>query len=293
MIRFIVTKEIEVDDSVFEFEDVGVFDHEEEAKELASTIYNEMPEYEKQYYAVSVWKASGENIDTDDWNTFEECESVDIYPAKAIEGIEESLEDSDNAEITDTAQVVYFCVSPLQDSMRLWVGNDPDKYVDRAFVGAGEDTAFALEDWFEEHGRFQEENWNDCFPQRCRKMYLDYIARQGYSEEESLEIFQYLPLTDSELLSINTSEMIKMWKEKAKIIEPYKTQHWKKRAVHGQEDLWADNIYAEQGVENTSVYRYNECMEVRENANQRRTDKTKNNKIQTQQRKRRSPGYNK
>ena len=59
MIRFIVTKEIEVDDSVFEFEDVGVFDHEEEAKELASTIYNEMPEYEKQYYAVSVWKASG------------------------------------------------------------------------------------------------------------------------------------------------------------------------------------------------------------------------------------------
>ena len=91
MIRFIVTKEIEVDDSVFEIEDVGVFDHEEEAKELASTIYNEMPEYEKQYYAVSVWKASGENIDTDDWDTFEECETVDIYPAKAIEGIEESL----------------------------------------------------------------------------------------------------------------------------------------------------------------------------------------------------------
>ena len=110
MIRFIVTKEIEVDDSVFEFEDVGVFDHEEEAKELASTIYNEMPEYEKQYYAVIVWKASGENIDTDDWNTFEECESVDIYPAKAIEGIEESLEDSDNAEITDTAQIVVDAV---------------------------------------------------------------------------------------------------------------------------------------------------------------------------------------
>lgn len=27
-------------------------------------------------------------------------------------------------------------------------------------------------------------------------------------------------------------------------------------------------IHMEQGIENTSVYRYNECKEVRENANQ-------------------------
>lgn len=241
MIRFIVTKEIEVEEYFFEGEDLGVFEREEEAKQLAATIYNEMPEYEKQYYTVSVWRASGENIDTDDWGTFAECETVHMYPAKAGEGIEESFDYGSNTEIY-TDNVVHFCVSPLKDSARVWVGDDPDKYVDRVFVGAAVDMTLALEEWFEKYGHVEEENWNDCFPQRCRKMYLDYISQQGYSEEESLEIFNYLPQTDSELLSVNTTEMIKMWKEDVKLIEPYRTQDWKKKALHGQEDLWVEKI---------------------------------------------------
>ena len=73
MVKYIITKEIEVDESDFECEQIGVFDTEKEAVSMADSIHAEMNEFERYYYEIIVWKAIGDSIDTDDWETFSEC----------------------------------------------------------------------------------------------------------------------------------------------------------------------------------------------------------------------------
>ena len=73
-------------------------------------------------------------------------------------------------------------------------------------------------------------------------MYLKHITRQGYSSEEALEILSYLPQTVTDVISVNTSKMIELWKAKAPVKEPYKTPLWKKMMLQGTNDIWTKEI---------------------------------------------------
>ena len=61
---------------------------------------------------------------------------------------------------------------------------------------------------------------------------------QGYSGEEALKILRYLPQTVADLISVNISKMIELWKAKAPIVEPYRTPLWKKMILQETKDLW-------------------------------------------------------
>ena len=89
MIKYIITREIEVEESYFESEQIGVFDTEKDAICVADSIHAEMNEFERYYYEIIVWKAIGDSIDVDDWETFKECYSVKVYPAEMDEAYEE------------------------------------------------------------------------------------------------------------------------------------------------------------------------------------------------------------
>jgi hypothetical protein len=242
MVKYIITKEIEVDESDFECEQIGVFDTEKEAVSLADSIHAEMNEFERYYYEIIVWKAIGDSIDTDDWETFTECYSVAMYPAEVDEAYEEQFDSFDNNELTDPETTIHYCLSPVRDGFRLWVGEDPSKYVDGAFDGKNSCLAFGLADWYKQYGQFAERDWKECFPERNREMYLKHITLKGYSDEEALDILRYLPQTVSDEIPVNTSKMIELWKAKAPIAEPYRTPLWKKMILQGTKDLWVKKI---------------------------------------------------
>ena len=84
MIKYIITREIEVEESYFESEQIGVFDTEKDAICVADSIHAEMNEFERYYYEIIVWKAIGDSIDVDDWETFKECYSVKVYEYSAV-----------------------------------------------------------------------------------------------------------------------------------------------------------------------------------------------------------------
>ena len=129
----------------------------------------------------------------------------------------------------------HFCVLPAQDRVRVWVGSDPDRYVDRAYSRDSFDLAHALEDWFKQHGRIAEEDWREKYPERSRKMYLEHITGQGYSDKEAEEIMHYLPLTISDQISDNVTTMIELWKSKAKVVTPFRAPLWKKKCSGNKE----------------------------------------------------------
>ena len=228
MNKYIITKDVEVGVDYFEGEDVGVFDTEEEAMQKAKNYYEEMPDHEKQYYSLIVWKATGESLDANDWETFEECESIEVYEAKAIESADER-EAEDPYTFGWDQTTAHFCVLPAQDRARVWVGNDPDRYVDRAYSRDSFDLAHALEEWFKQHGRIAEEDWREKYPERSRKMYLEYIIGKGYSDKEAEEIMHYLPRTIGDQISDNVTTMIELWKSKANVVTPYRAPAWKKK----------------------------------------------------------------
>lgn len=242
MIKYIITKEIEVDEFVFDSEQMGAFDTEEEAVRLADSIHAEMTEFERCYYEIVVWKATGDSIDTDDWDTFTECYSVAVYAAGVDETSEAQFDNYDNNGLTDPETTIHYCLSPKRDGFRLWVGEDPSRYVDRACVGNDPGLAFALADWYKKYGQFIEQDWRNCFPERNREMYLKYITQQGYSGEEALKILSYLPQTVTDVISVNTSKMIELWKAKAPVVEPYRTPVWKKMILQGTNDIWPEEI---------------------------------------------------
>ncbi len=239
MIKYIITKEIEVDESEFECEQIGDYDTKEEAIRMADIIHDELTDYERYYCEIIVWKAIGDSIDTDDWDTFSECYSVVVYSAE-VDGIaEEQFDICDNSELTDPEITIHYCLLPMRDCFRLWVGKDPSRYVDREFNGENPDLAFALSDWYKQYGQFVEHDWKACFPERNREMYLEHITLQGYSEEEALSILSYLPQTITDEISVNISKMIELWKAKAPIIEPYRAPLWKKMILQGTKDLFS------------------------------------------------------
>ena len=238
MIKYIITKEIEVEESAFESEQIGVFDTEKEAVRFADNIHAEMTEFERYYYEIIVWKAIGDSIDTDDWETFTECYSVAVYAAEVDEADKKQFDNYDNNELTDPETTVRYCLSPMRDGFRLWIGDDPGRYVDRKFTEKNLGLAFALADWYKQYGQFVEQDWRECFPERNRELYLKYITRQGHSTEEALEILSYLPQTVTDVISANTSKMIELWKAKAPIVEPYRTPLWKKMILQETKDLW-------------------------------------------------------
>ena len=238
MIKYIITKEIEVEESAFESEQIGVFDTEKEAVRFADNIHAEMTEFERYYYEIIVWKAIGDSIDPDDWETFTECYSVAVYAAEVDETCEEQFDSYDNNELTDPETTVHYCQLQMRDCIRLWVGEDPNRYVDRAFTGEDLGLKFALADWYKQYGRFVEQDWKECFPERNREMYLKHITRQGYTSDEALKILNYLPQTVTDEISVNTTKMIELWKAKALIVEPYRTPLWKKMILQGTKDLW-------------------------------------------------------
>ena len=242
MIKYIITKEIEVEESVFESEQIGVFDTEKEAVLFADSIHAEMTEFERCYYEIIVWKAIGDSIDTDDWETFSECYSVAVYSAEVDEVGEEQFNNCDNNEMNDPEKTIHYCLSPMRDSFRLWVGEDPSTYVDGAFDEKNSGLAFALADWYKQYGQFVERDWKECFPERNRELYLKHITQQGYSGEEALKILRYLPQTVADLISVNTSKMIELWKAKAPIAEPYRTPLWKKMILQETKDLWTKGL---------------------------------------------------
>lgn len=168
MIKYIITKEIEVEESAFESEQIGVFDTEKEAVRFADNIHAVMTEFERYYYEIIVWKAIGDSIDTDDWETFTECYSVAVYAAEVDEADEKQFDNYDNNELADPETTVRYCLSPMRDGFRLWIGDDPGRYVDRKFTEKDLGLAFALADWYKQYGQFVEQDWRECFPERNR-----------------------------------------------------------------------------------------------------------------------------
>ncbi len=238
MIKYIITREIEVDESDFESEQIGVFDTEKEAVSMADRIHAEMTEFDRYYYEIIVWKAIGDSIDTEYWETFDECYSVKVYPAEMDEAYEEQFDNFDNNEMPDPETTIHYCLSPMRNGFRLWVGEDPNRYVDRLFVGEDLGLEFALADWYRQYGQITEQDWKECFPERNREMYLKHITLKGYSDKEALNILRYLPQTVADEISVNTLKMIELWKAKAPIVEPYRTPLWKKMILKGTKDLW-------------------------------------------------------
>ena len=242
MIKYIITKAIEVEEDYCESEQIGVFDTEKEAILFADSIHAGMTEYERYYYEVIVWKAIGDSIDTDDWETFTECYSVAVYEAEVYEGDEERFDSYNSNELTDPETTIHYCLTPMRDTFRLWVGDDQSMYVDGAFDESNSVLAFALADWFKQYGQFVERDWKECFPESNREIYLKNITQQGYSDEEALEILSYLSQTVTDEISVNTSKMIELWKAKAPVVEPYRTPSWKKMILHGTKDLWTKGL---------------------------------------------------
>jgi hypothetical protein len=161
---------------------------------------------------------------------------------KEIE-VEESAFESEQIGVFDTEkEAVRYCLSPMRDGFRLWIGDDPGRYVDRKFTEKDLGLAFALADWYKQYGQFVEQDWKLCFPERNREIYLKHITRQGYSAEEALEILSYLPQTVTDEISVNTSKMIELWKAKAPIVEPYRMPLWKKMIRQETKDLWAKGL---------------------------------------------------
>lgn len=247
MIKYIITKEIEVEESCCESEQIGTFDTEEEAIRVADIIHKEMTEFERTYYEIVVWKASGDSIDISDWETFDECESVANYPAEINKISEERSHKGDYTKLFDQVAKAHFCRAPLGDGIRLWVGEDPIRYVDRVCTGTRVDLAFALADWYRQYGQVIEVDWKECFPKTNRKRYLNRLYKQGYSHEEAQEILRYLPQAVSDILPYSISKMVELWKAKAPIVEPYRTPLWKKLILKGIDDLWAERIISPAG----------------------------------------------
>lgn len=243
MIKYVMTKQIEIDEDSYEEEVIEVLGTKEAAKQAAEKVFDEMPDHEKLFYEIVVWEVPEEWLEEkDDWGTFTCRKRVMIIPAEAKEYKDESSEEIDSDDYCDPDNIVHFCVAPLQDGVRLWIGDDPDKYVDRVLMGFPGVTGTCLEDWFKQYGLFQEESWEECFPESERKKYIQRIRSRGKSCEEALEILRYLPQTDSILAEENVSKMIELWEKKVKIIEPYRMPLWKKKVLQGDPDIWKENI---------------------------------------------------
>lgn len=242
MVKYIISKALEISECTYDSEDIGVFDTEEEAVQKAANYYVEMPEHERQYYEILVWRVSGSQLDPDDWDTVEEGETVAEFRAHTYRDEDECWSEDWSTEEYDPELTVHYCIPPEEDSVRVWIGMDSDRYVDIVCTGGAFDSARALAAWFEQYGEFLKEDWQEKFPETNRRRYFRQIAAQGYSCEEAEKILQYLPQTISVLVSDNVVKMIDLWKAKARVINPYRTPEWKKAILENREDVWTEVI---------------------------------------------------
>lgn len=139
---------------------------------------------------------------------------------------------------------VHFCVGPLGDCARVWVGNDPTKYVDCIIFGGAIGEADAIVEWYKKYGEIILEEWENYYPLTVRKQYLRLIQEQEYSEEEAEKILQYLPQTDDRLMSSCVNKMISLWEENAPISPCVETSSYKEKIAEGEEDYWQDEPYS-------------------------------------------------
>ena len=242
MIKYMVCKDVEIGSSEYKSEELGIFDDEEEAVQLAKKTYAGLSDWEREYYEILVWKFSGENLDLDDWDTIEEGETVVIYPSVATSDHEDEFKADYTTRSAFVEDTIHYCFLPTGEGLkllRLWIGEETEMFVDRECSGMNTDPLFALEDWFNKYGRIAEEDWRECFPQCIRKMYLDRIVDSGYSNEEAVEILNYLSMTLNDSIDGGVSEMIELWKAKVERVVPYRIPSWKKKVLMGQEDIWA------------------------------------------------------
>lgn len=147
-----------------------------------------------------------------------------------------------------TDYTIHYCIAPLRDGIRIWIGDDPSKYVDRHLLGIPSEVDYAIAEWFRRYGDFAEEGWEECFPETARKMYLREICEQGYSQKEAEEIMRYLPQTDSEYMFINVPEMIRLWEEKAPK-EIAAASKAKVLITEGGKNLWTEDIYSPKAIQ--------------------------------------------
>lgn len=243
MNKYVITKELEIDEDCREMDVVGVFDTKEVAKQTAEKMFEEMPEHEKQFYEILVWEVPEDSLEEkDDEIIFTSGTCEIFFPEEAGRCNDESLELLDSDKYCDPDNIVHYCVSPFKDGIRLWIGCDSDKYVDRVLMGVPGETEKCLEDWFKEYGKFEEESWEECFPKKNREIYIRSIKSKGKTYEEALEILRYLPQTCSIIIEENVLKMIELWENGARIIEPYRTPLWKKKVLQGDKDLWKEDI---------------------------------------------------
>ena len=135
---------------------------------------------------------------------------------------------------------VHYCFMPLGDCLRLWIGNDQSKYVDYSGFMA----SHAIISWFEKYGSEKYEDWKNYYPQKARKQYIFSIKQRGFTEEEALEILDYLPQTDSDYLVGEVEQMIQLWKERAPIFIPTDCDPGKRKVFQNEPDFWESEPYS-------------------------------------------------
>ena len=136
--------------------------------------------------------------------------------------------------------VIHICTAPLGDGARIWIGEDPSKYVDCLTLPGG--VAKAVTEWFDRYGAVILESWEEYFPEKARHLYLKRICKEGYTQEEAKRIIRYLPQTDSDFLVENVSQMISLWKAGVSVTVPKGTPRYKAMIALDADDVWSDEI---------------------------------------------------
>lgn len=142
----------------------------------------------------------------------------------------------------DDVPVFHFLASPLNDGVRVWVGEDTTKYIDHSLCGLPSEAGEALADWVECHGKIIIEDWAEFFPARNRSMYINCICRQGYSLEEAEEIIEYIPQTTSKYMTVCVDEMIRLWEKQESKYIPKGAARFKLQILQKQGDVWKEDV---------------------------------------------------
>ena len=135
---------------------------------------------------------------------------------------------------------IHRCVMPLGDCFRLWIGNDPSKYVDYH----GPFPAHAIAKWFEKYGNEVQENHQNYYPQKARGFYLFSIREYGYSEQDAQVILLYLPQIDRESKIWEVDQMIDLWKKKAPLKFPDDMDPVTRKILMNEPNYWDSEPYS-------------------------------------------------
>ena len=147
-------------------------------------------------------------------------------------------------DVPEGTYAVHFCEMPSRDCARVWIGNDSSKYID--FHGFIAD--HSVIDWFEKYGSSVDEDWEFYYPQLARRMYLNAIQDRGYDRETAEQIIRYLPQTDTKYISVNVSQMIKLFEAGEPPTIPDECDPAKKKIAEDEPDFWDTEPYSPMGA---------------------------------------------